>query len=79
MAAITNALIDSFGATFKENYSNLYNEFCKKITDYMKVMEAVKINFKSADIKSKVNMYTHFIKKNLNSIKKNFPTAIFKY
>ena len=78
MAAVTNAFLDTFGSSFKQNYSILFEDFSKKISDYLKLLEGVKNNLKSSDIKSKVSTFIHFIKKNLDSIKKNQPTAMFK-
>ena len=78
MAAVTNAFLDTFGSSFKQNYSILFEDFSKKISDYLKLLEGVKNNLKSSDIKSKVSTCIHFIKKNLDSIKKNQPTAMFK-
>ena len=78
LAAVVNGFIDSYGTKFKERNCTNFNEFCVKITNYIKLLEGVKNNCKSADIKAKVNTSIHFIKKNIDCVKKNLPTSLFK-
>jgi len=78
MAAVVNGFLDSFGNTFKQNYESFYNGFVNQLPNWQKKMEETKNKCKSSDIKSKVNTHLHFIKKNLELIKKNTPTTMFK-
>jgi len=78
MAAVVNGFLDSFGNTFKQNYESFFNGFLTKLPNWIKTMEETKNKCKSSDIKSKVNTHLHFIKKNLDLVKKNSPTTMFK-